>query len=97
MNDLKWSVVLCFVSTSSTVCIHVRSYCGELNVNLVLLSLVHLYLCHLSSNVVLSIEYLCVQSYLKQLNLYHTFSYKLFIVMNQIYFLHEGTCVISLL
>ena len=51
MNDLKWSVVLCFVSTSSTVCIHVRSYCGELNVNLVLLSLVHL--CHLSLNGVL--------------------------------------------
>ena len=50
MNDLKWSVELCFVSTSSTVCIHVRSYCGELNVNLVLLSLVHLYLCHLFSN-----------------------------------------------
>ena len=38
------------MSTSSTVCIHVRSYCGELNVNLVLLSLVHLYLCHLFSN-----------------------------------------------
>ena len=34
MNDLKWSVVLCFVLTSSTVCIHVRSYCREQNVNL---------------------------------------------------------------
>ena len=50
MNDLKWSVILCFVSTSSTVCICIRSYCGELNVNLVLSSLVHLYLCHLSLN-----------------------------------------------
>ena len=37
------------MSTSSTVCIHVRSYCGEVNVNFILLSLVHLYLiCHLS-------------------------------------------------
>ena len=50
MNDLKWSVVLCYVSTSNTVCIHVRSDYGGLNVNLVILSLVHLYLCHLSLN-----------------------------------------------
>ena len=51
MNDLKWSVVLYFVSTSSTVCMHVRSFCRALNVNLVLLSLVHLYLCHLSLSI----------------------------------------------
>ena len=43
--------MLCSVLCSiSTVCIHVRSYCGELNVNLVLLSLVHFFLCHLSLN-----------------------------------------------
>ena len=38
------------MSSSSTECICIKSYCGELNVNLVLLSLVHLYLCHLSLN-----------------------------------------------
>ena len=51
MNDLKWSVVcVWFVSTSSTVCIHVRSHCVELNENLVFLSLAHLFLCQLSLN-----------------------------------------------
>ena len=63
MNGLKWSVVLCFVSTSSTVCIHVRSHYGELNVNLVLLSLVLLYLCHLSLNGVLFVTIAVFSSY----------------------------------
>ena len=60
---LEMECCLCFVSTSSTVCMHVRSYCGELNVNLVLLSLVHLYLCHLSLNGVLFVAIAVFSSY----------------------------------
>ena len=83
MNDLKWSVQLCFVSTSSTVFKHVRSYCGELNVNLVLLSLVHLYLCHLFLSIngllFVTIQWLCVEFVI------FVFSYKLCTHGNNIY------------
>ena len=51
------------MSTSSTVYMCIRSHCGELNVNLVLLSLVHLYLCHLSLNGVLFVTIAVFNSY----------------------------------
>ena len=52
MNDLKWSVA-CALCQHQVLCV-CMSYCGELNVNLVLFyHLYILYLCHLSLNKVL--------------------------------------------
>ena len=63
MNDLKWSVVLCFVSTSSTVCMHIRSYCREQNVKYSYHLYICMYLCHLSLNGVLFVAITVFSSY----------------------------------
>ena len=63
MNDLKWSVELCFVSTSSTLCMHVRSYCGERNVKYSYHLYIRMYLCHLSLNGVLFVAIAVFSSY----------------------------------